>query len=333
MKKLLFLFSFLAVTITAQAQFTATSLVKIIDGNAVSQATGAQMKTFMNAGTGTGTVTSVGISVPAGLTASSAITTSGTIAITNNLVAGIVKSAGVGLGLSSGNIALGSEVAGILPVANGGIGVGTLTGYVKGVGTAAMTASATIPTTDLSGTLTNAQLANSVINHTVTAVSGALGFTTTNTALGATATLNVPLAGIAVASGTVSDANQTISGNKNFVSGTTHLGSLSTAAVFINGAEQNKQSTLTVATTLDLSYRHVRLNATTAFTTTLPACNAANIGLTYNFLKTDASLNLATITTVGADVFTGGGTTRTLSSQNTQVDCTCGAPGFWDIKF
>ena len=40
-----------------------------------------------------------------------------------------------------------------VPVANGGTGASTLTGYVKGTGATAMTASATIPVTDLSGTL------------------------------------------------------------------------------------------------------------------------------------------------------------------------------------
>jgi hypothetical protein len=36
-------------------------------------------------------------------------------------------------------------------VSNGGTGATTLTGYVKGTGTTAMTASATIPNTDISG--------------------------------------------------------------------------------------------------------------------------------------------------------------------------------------
>ena len=38
------------------------------------------------------------------------------------------------------------------------------TGYVKGSGTSALTASSTVPTTDLSGTITNAQLQNSTIS-------------------------------------------------------------------------------------------------------------------------------------------------------------------------
>jgi hypothetical protein len=42
-------------------------------------------------------------------------------------------------------------VTGTLPVANGGTGATTLTGYVKGTGTTAMTASTTIPNTDITG--------------------------------------------------------------------------------------------------------------------------------------------------------------------------------------
>jgi hypothetical protein len=42
-------------------------------------------------------------------------------------------------------------LTGTVPVANGGTGAATLTGYVKGNGTAAMTASATVPSTDVTG--------------------------------------------------------------------------------------------------------------------------------------------------------------------------------------
>lgn len=67
-------------------------------------------------------------------------------------------------------------VTGTLAVGNGGTGATTLTGYVKGTGTTAMTASATIPTSDLSGTISNAQLANSSVTLGTTSVS--LGATT-----------------------------------------------------------------------------------------------------------------------------------------------------------
>jgi hypothetical protein len=60
-------------------------------------------------------------------------------------------------------IAASQITSGTLPVANGGTGAATLTGYVKGSGTSALTASATIPNTDISGLGTmSTQNANSV---------------------------------------------------------------------------------------------------------------------------------------------------------------------------
>jgi hypothetical protein len=65
-----------------------------------------------------------------------------------------------------------SNVTGTLGVPNGGTGASTLTGYVKGNGTAAMTASATVPSTDITGLGTmSAQNANSV-NITGGSISG-----------------------------------------------------------------------------------------------------------------------------------------------------------------
>jgi hypothetical protein len=43
------------------------------------------------------------------------------------------------------------DLTGTIPVANGGTGAATLTGYVKGNGTSAMTAATTIPNTDVTG--------------------------------------------------------------------------------------------------------------------------------------------------------------------------------------
>ena len=55
------------------------------------------------------------------------------------------------------------ELTGTIPVANGGTGAATLTGYVKGNGTSPMTASATVPSTDITGLGTmSAQNANNV---------------------------------------------------------------------------------------------------------------------------------------------------------------------------
>jgi hypothetical protein len=79
-----------------------------------------------------------------------------------------------------------SIITGTLGVDHGGTGATTLTGYVKGSGTSAMTASSTIPTTDLSGTVTNAQLANSAItiNGTSTSLGGSISVGTVTSVTG-----------------------------------------------------------------------------------------------------------------------------------------------------
>jgi len=64
-----------------------------------------------------------------------------------------------------GTVTAGTWNAGVIGASYGGTGVaGTITGYVYANGTGAQTASTTIPTTALSGTITNAQLANSTIS-------------------------------------------------------------------------------------------------------------------------------------------------------------------------
>lgn len=89
-----------------------------------------------------------------------------------------------------------SIITGTLGVDHGGTGATTLTGYVKGSGTSAMTASATIPTTDLSGTVTNAQLANSAItiNGTSTSLGGSISVGTV-TSVNLTASTGISVSG------------------------------------------------------------------------------------------------------------------------------------------
>jgi hypothetical protein len=70
------------------------------------------------AGGGSGTVTSVGLTMPSGLSVGgSPVTTSGTLAVTTTL-SGVVH--GNGSGFTASNVALASEVSGTLPIANGG---------------------------------------------------------------------------------------------------------------------------------------------------------------------------------------------------------------------
>jgi len=63
-------------------------------------------------------------------------------------------------------------LVGTVPVANGGTGAATLTGYVKGNGTAAMTASATVPSTDVTGLGTMSTQNSNNISVTGGSISG-----------------------------------------------------------------------------------------------------------------------------------------------------------------
>lgn len=92
----------------------------------------------------------------ANLTAGTGVTitnTAGGITLSapdNGTVTGVTASSPLA---SSGGTAPNISLTGTVPVANGGTGAATLTGYVIGNGTSAMTASATIPTSNLTGTL------------------------------------------------------------------------------------------------------------------------------------------------------------------------------------
>jgi hypothetical protein len=121
-------------------------------------------------------------------------------------------------------------LAGTLGVPSGGTGAVSLSGYVIGNGTSPFTASATIPTTDLSGTITNAQLANSSITINSNTIS--LGGSATITAVNPNAlTIGTGLSGtsyngssavtiaidstVATLTGSQTLTNKTISGSSN----------------------------------------------------------------------------------------------------------------------
>jgi len=89
--------------------------------------------------------------------------------------AGVLTNA-TGLPLATG-------VTGTLPVTNGGTGAATLTGYVKGTGTSAFTASSTIPNSDITGLGTMSTQNASSVAITGGAIDGtAIGATTASTA-------------------------------------------------------------------------------------------------------------------------------------------------------
>jgi hypothetical protein len=193
-------------TVNAQGQLTAASNTAIaINGN---QITSGTVGSSYISGSYTG-ITGVG-TIAAGTWNANAVTVAygGTGATT--FTAGYLKANGTnafgtvssipssditGLGTMSTQNAnavaiTGGTISGLsspLAVASGGTGAATLTGYVKGAGTTAFTASSTIPNTDISGLGTmSTQNANSVaitggteaaVSHSGDTISDYLNFT------------------------------------------------------------------------------------------------------------------------------------------------------------
>lgn len=162
---------------------------------------------------------------------------------------------------TSGSITL----DGVLSVLHGGSGVSTLTGYLVGNGISPFTGVSQIPTTDLSGTISNAQLANSSV--TINGSSVSLGGSITVTATASNAlTIGTGLTGssyngstpvtIAIDStvATLSDVqtltNKTISGSNNTLSNIGN-GSLTNSSVTFNGSTValGGSATITASTT------------------------------------------------------------------------------------
>ena len=208
----------------------------------------------------------------------------------------------------------GITLAGTLNVSNGGTGATTLTGYVKGNGTSAMTASATIPSGDISGlgtmatqnasavaitggtidntTITNSPyslgaITDSSINNTnIGQVTPALGtFTTLDTNFG-----NVGGVPIVTETAPQTLTNKTISGASNSLS---NIGNSS----LVNSSVTIGTDTLSLGNTLT-TFNGVSISGS--------ANTLTNIG--------NSSLTNSSITINGNTVSLGGSTTVTAAS-------------------
>ena len=165
-----------------------------------------------------------------------------------SLAGGVTSFGGGTTGLTpaaqtSGSITLG----GTLNVSNGGTGATTLSGYVRGNGTLAMTASGTIPTTDLSGTISNAQLANSAITIGSTPVSlGGTITTLVGTSIsGATNTLSaIPNSSLDNSSVSFNGVSVSLGGSGTITAATTSALTIGTG---LQGTSFNGSTPVTIA--------------------------------------------------------------------------------------
>lgn len=224
-------------------------------------------------------------------------TSSTTIGSLADVVAGnALISGGVGGDPAWGKIGLGTHVSGTLPVANGGTGATTLTGYVYGNGTGAFTASTSIP--NAATTATNLNTANAIVARdgsgnfsagTITATLNGNASTATTAANVNNGTLSMAVSGTGLSGSATFTANQ--SGNSTFTvtSNATNLNTVSTI-VARDGSGNFSAGTVTAA---------LSGNATTA--TTLQT--ARNIGgVSFNG---SADINLPGVNTAGNQNTTG----------------------------
>jgi hypothetical protein len=168
-----------------------------------------------------------------------------------------------------GTLTAGTWNAGVIGVVYGGTGAATLTGYVKGSGTAALTASSTIPSSDISGLGTMAtQNANNVA-----ITGGTIATLTSPIAVGSGGTGASTLTGYVKGTGTAAlTASSTIPSGD--ISG---LGTMSTQnanAVAITGGTING-ATIGATTASTGAFTFISTSSSTSTTPTL-SFNASN---------------------------------------------------------
>jgi hypothetical protein len=124
-----------------------------------------------------------------------------------------------------------TDITGTLGVPNGGTGADTLTGYVKGNGTAAMTASATVPSTDITGLGTMSTQNTNSVSITGGSISG-------TTVAGYVPTTTTITAGTGLSGGGDLSANRTLSISNTTVTAAAYGSASKTLTATVNAQGQ-----------------------------------------------------------------------------------------------
>jgi hypothetical protein len=231
-------------------------------------------------------------------------------------------------------------LAGILNVTNGGTGVGTLTGYVFGNGTSAMTASTTIPTTALSGVITNAQLQNSSVTYNGVTVS--LGGSGTITATASNpltigngltggsydgslaVTIAIDTSVVATLTGTQTLTNKSMSGSANTFTNLPN-NALTNSSITLGSTTVSLGGTATSVTNLELITPTIASIVNTG-TLTLPTSTDTLVGraTTDTFTNKSISGSTNTLTNIPNNALTN--SSITLGTTNIALGATSLAP-------
>ena len=220
------------------------------------------------------------------------------------------------------------SISGTIAVANGGTGATTLTGYVKGTGTTAMTASANIPVADVTGA---APLASPTFTGTVTTATintGALTATSVNSPIYASTPQTLTdAATISWNPANGLNANVTLGGNRTLsFTSTPAVGSYGTVVLTQDGTGGR---TITLPTIPSVTNK-VLGSATNTTVSLSTAANAKDI-LNFYYDGTNCYWNIGqgygaaatasfTLTTTGTGAATLSGTTLNIPSVSSTVN-------------